>query len=135
MSSIYRKFKQDKAIERDGIELEYGDGAVFKIARAGGANKAFKTRMEQLQRKYKRQLHHGLLTEEQGRAILIAVYADTVILGWDGVTDEDDNPLDFTRENVVRVLSDLPDLFDDIRSQAEDAGLFRETLQELDAKN
>jgi hypothetical protein len=133
--SIYKKFRTDQKIEREGIELEYGDGAIFTICRAGGANKAFKKRMEQVQRKFRRQLHHGLLTEEQGRSILVAVYADTVITGWQNVTDENDEPLEFTRENVIKVLTDLPDLFDDLRAQAEDAGLFRETILELDAKN
>jgi hypothetical protein len=133
--SIYKKFRTDKKVEREGIELEYGDGAIFRIARAGGSNKGFKRRMEQVQRKYRRQIHHGLLTEDQGRKVLVEAYADTVILGWENVTDADDNPLDFTRENVIQVLTDLPDLFDDIREQAEDASLFRETIQEADAGN
>jgi len=63
------------------------------------------------------------------------VYAETVLLGWTGVADENGTPLPFTKENCVKLLTDLPDLFRDIQEQAQRVANFRAADLEADAKN
>jgi hypothetical protein len=75
------------------------------------------------------------MDEDTAARLMREVYADTVILGWEGVTGRDKAPLAFTRENVLQVLTDLPDLFADIQEMSNKVALFREEIREDDAKN
>lgn len=133
--SIYRKFKTSKDQEQQGVWLDYGDGVEIRIARAGGSNKKFLKCAERFQRKYKRQLELEILPNDVAYDAAIQMYAESVVLEWKGVCGEDDQPLECTRENVVKVLSDLPDLFADIRAQATNHQLFKEYLDEQAAGN
>jgi len=63
----------------------------------------------------------------------VEAYAEAVILGWDGVAGPDGAPLPFTRENAVKLMLDLPDLFRDVQEQATKAALFR-AAADLDAE-
>jgi len=132
---IYGKFETDETLETEGILLDYGDGVKIRIARAGGSNRACVKAFERVHRKFRRQIQLETLSDEIGARLLREVYADTVVLGWEGVEDRDGNPLAFSRENCLKVLEDLPDLFRDIREAAENAALFRAELRETDAKN
>lgn len=129
--SLYKKFKTDSACESEGVWLDYGEGTRIRIARAGGSNKRFLKSAEKFRRRFKRQLDLDLLSNDVASREAVKIYADSVVLDWEGVTDEDDNELDCTRENVTKVLTDLPDLFIDLQQMALNASLFRE---EIDAE-
>jgi len=134
--SLYKQFKTDPSVERDGVILDYGDGVKIRIARAGGVNnKAFLRAIEAFARKHRRQIQLDTLPEDVSRQILREVVATTVVLGWEGVTDEAGNSLPFTKENAIKLFEDLPDLFSDLYAQAQNAALFREDVREADAKN
>ncbi|MGE0722823.1 MAG: hypothetical protein AB7O45_00535 [Alphaproteobacteria bacterium] len=150
MTSPYQQFVTDPATERDGVVLDYGDYAV-KIARAGGANAKFAKVLEAKQRPYKRQIQNETLEEDVARKLLAQTYAEAVILDWAtrqpaadgesegafqwGVFPGPSGPLTFGRDNVVKVLLDLPDFFADIREQSTKMALFRKEEIEADAKN
>lgn len=132
---IYDKFKTNKAAEQEGITLDYGDGQTIKIARAGGSNVRFEKEVQKRMRKFGLQAKHDLLEPEQMRTIFREVLAETVVLGWTGFTDEEGKTLPFSKENVVKVFTDLPDLFDDVLEQSRKASLFKESILEGEAKN
>ena len=132
---IYDKFKTNKAAEQEGIILDYGDGQTIKIARAGGSNIRFEKAAQAKMRKFSLQAKHDLLEPVQMRTIFREVLAETVVLGWTGFTDEEGKPLSFSKENVVKVFTDLPDLFDDVLEQSRKASLFKENILEDEAKN
>jgi hypothetical protein len=134
--SIYTKFKTDKNREKDGVTLDYGDGVMIHIARAGGSNTAYLKAMEKMYRKHRRQIQLETLPEETAAKLLREIWADTVVLGWEGITDEKTGgPIEFSRDACIKLFEDLPDLFVDIREQATSAALFREANKEEDAKN
>lgn len=138
MSSLYTTFGTDKSLEKDGIVLEYGSNAQgvpvqIRIARAGGANVKFAKVLEHKLKPYKRTL--DALDNKVAEKLLIETYADTVILSWTGVQDREGNDLEFNRDNVIKVLTDLPDLFIDIQQQSQKFALFREEIRELDSGN
>ena len=58
-----------------------------------------------------------------------------MVLGWKGVTDRDGNELPFTKDNVVTLLTDLPDLFNELRNEATRQSNFRVTEIEEDLGN
>jgi hypothetical protein len=133
--STYGQFRTSPKVEKDGVLLDYGEAGCFRVARAGGSNKAYLSAIEKMHRKYRKQIQLGILSEAVSQKILRDIFADTVILGWEGVTGPDGEALEFNRTNILRVLEDLPDLFADIREQAANAALFRETLEEIDSGN
>lgn len=138
--NLYNTFETDKQLERDGIVLEYGrntkdEPVSIRIARAGGSNTRFAKILEQKMRPYKRALANESLDNRIAEKIMVEAYADSVILGWTGVQDREGNDLEFNRENVVKVLTDLPDLFLDIQQQSQKAALFRTEIREADAGN
>ena len=67
--------------------------------------------------------------------MLAEVYADAVIVGWSGVKDEAGKEMAFSRENVIKLLTDIPELFRDIQQQANLVSNFRAEAKEADAKN
>jgi hypothetical protein len=148
MTSLYQTFSTDENLEQSGILLSYGDIRI-RIARAGGRNHRFRKLLQTRLKPYRRQMDTDTMAEETSEQILLGVYAETVILGWetrvvadDGtetwepwIEGRDGERLDFTRDNCIRVLGDLPELFRDIRSMADKATNFKQEEEEEDVKN
>lgn len=135
MSGTYGAFKTSGKLEVEGIVIDYGPGGKFRIARSGGANKRYQTRLEELGRPYRRALATGTMPAERADDLLRQVFSETVMLGWEDVTDPDGKPLAFTVENCIKLFKDLPDLFEDLREQSQRQALFREQQREADAGN
>lgn len=134
--SLYKQFKNDDDMEiHQGIDLDYGGGPVITVRRAGGANKAYGAVLSAKMRPYERQIQAGNLDDDTASRLLSEVYAEAVILGWKGVAGDKGQVLSFSKENVVRVLTDLPDLFRDIQEQAGKLANFRRAEVEETAKN
>jgi hypothetical protein len=138
--SLYKQFKTDESIEKEGVVLDYGEHAKFRIARAGGGNKRFLRAAENFRRKYRRQLGLDILKEEVAVKEAIDIYAKTVVLpqDWDVYWPDEngeDVPLSYSVDNVKMMFTALPDLFRDVQAQAMNSELFREVIDEEDAKN
>lgn len=131
----YGSFKTNPILETQGITLDMGEAGKFKIARAGGANKNFIKRFQVATKPHRRAIQTETLEESVSNKILVDCYADHILLGWEGVTDEKGKKLTFTKENAKKVLNDLPWLFEEIRRASEDASNFREQLIKVDAGN
>ena len=133
--SIYALFGTDSSMEQSGIWLEYGEFGRFLVARAGGSNSRFTKSMERLSRPRRRQIQNETLDESIANELLLKAFAESVILRWEGITDSDGKDLPFTRDNVIKLFKDLPDLFIDIREQAAKAANFQAAEVEGDLKN
>ncbi len=138
--SLYKQFTTDPELEKKGVLLEYGeteDGkpVTFRIARAGGANKAFEKLMDAETKPIRRQLQNETADNKQLLRILRKVFATTVVLGWENVQDPDGKDIPFSVANCIKVFEDLPDLFIEIQEQARRAALFRASILEADTKN
>ena len=133
--SIYALFGTDSSMEQSGIWLEYGEFGRFLVARAGGSNSRFTKSMERLSRPHRRQIQNETLDESIANELLLKAFAESVILRWEGITDSDGKDLPFTRDNVIKLFKDLPDLFIDIREQAAKAANFQAAEVEGDLKN
>lgn len=127
--------KQDANKEQSGIDLNLGDLGQFKLARAGGENEKYARMLMQASKPYRRAIQAGSLDPKIDVRILAEVYATTVIQSWEGVTDEAGSPLPFTKDNAIKVLTDLPELFRELRLAAESAALYRVEEVEADSKN
>jgi hypothetical protein len=139
--SLYQQFKTDEKLEKEGILVDFGvnqrtDKPIrFRIARAGGSNITFAKAMEKATRPHKRALHLGTLSNDVAEKIYREVFIDTVLLDWEEVDGSDGQPLPFTRENAVKLFTDLPDLFAQLREDAGNAALFLAEVREADLGN
>lgn len=142
--SMYENFRTDTDSEKNGIVIDYGDFRVT-IARAGGANKKYQRTLELLTRPYQRAINTGSLDEDIAREILYKTYARTIIRDWEVPDGTDENGtlkwkqgiegpngdlLPVNEDNVVLTFKQLPDLFNDLQSQAQSAALFKASLRE-----
>lgn len=141
--SLYKTFKTNKTVEQGGLVVGYGNNSKGKpieirLARAGGSNVAFLSRYEILTKPHRRIMQMD--TKPDGfrdvmDGVMRQVYAETVIKDWQGVEDENGQDLEFNVDNVMKLLKDLPDLFNDIIEQANNSALFRDEIRAADAKN
>lgn len=126
--SLYKIFKTNNSLEVKGVWIEYGEEPPirFRIARAGGSNKAFAKRLDQLTRPVRKLLANNALSDERANEIYQEAFIQTVLLEWENVTDENGNELPLTFENAKKVFTDLPDLFNDLKEQATNMAMYRE---------
>lgn len=125
MTSPYAMFGTSKDIETKGITLDFGD-FIFHIARAGGSNKKYTKAMERIFKKHRKALQTGTLPPEVQNKLMIEVFAESVVLGWTGVVDAEGNEMPFNKENVVKLFTDLPELFQQVLDDAQNFQLFKE---------
>lgn len=141
--SPYQQFKTDNKIEQDGVFLDYG-GFRLKIARAGGANVRFNKILQAKFKPHKRLMAMDNMEDELARKLMAEAYAEGVVLGWDSVVDDKVVPyildekgekMEFNRENCIKLLLDLPDLFSDLQTQANAISNFRVEERKEATKN
>lgn len=133
--NLYQTFKATAELEKQGIDLHLGDDVSIRLARAGGSNARFGKLLGDKLKPYRRQIDNGTMDDAVASKIMAEVYAETVILGWSGVTDEAGNPLEFNKPNCVKLFTDLPDLFRIVQEEAGRLSNFRAEERESDAKN
>jgi len=135
MTNPYELFGTDKDLENgSGVSIDY-PGFSITLHRAGGSNKQFgKVFVNKL--KPHRQKHaRGVLEEGVAHTILVETYAETVIIGWEGVKDAKNKTIAFSVENCIKLLTDLPELFEDIQVQANNFATFKAEVEEIEEKN
>lgn len=134
MSSTYKAYSLDPKSETDGVWQTMRSGARVKIRYENSFRVQEAAR--RLDRKYR-----ALMMSEGGLPANIqaereaALCASDIVADWEGVTDENDNPIPFSGENVLKVLTDLPEFRRDIVYMARLAENFRLAEQAELAKN
>jgi len=129
------KFASDKELEKEGIDLDFGEGMIVKVRRAGGANHKFASVMRAQTKKNKYRIDHDLLTPEEDLEMMATVYADAVIIGWSGVTDSEQKTIKHSRAAVIKTFCAYPEFFKAVRSECEGIENFKREELEVDAKN
>ncbi len=145
--SLIKRYQTDPELEKNGTLVEYGPNEdlpkvngkhpiiTFKIARAGGANDAYNKRLEALLKKHRRQIQTDTIDVQTLKDLNRQVFFDTVLLGWENVTIEGNEPVAFTRDNAIKLFELVPDVYDDLQELANKGAAFRKSLQEVDAGN
>jgi len=125
--NLYDIFDEQKLDHSETFTLEIEDGDVkvsFELARAGAENKKFGTKLNALMKPYKYAMQKGTMKDEQAERILCQALADTVIVDWEGVTDREGNPLEYSAEAAAKLLLELPSLRQLIQDEASDVANF-----------
>jgi hypothetical protein len=140
-SSPYAHFATDKAAEKQGVVVDYGD-FWFRVARTGGANTSYTKRLTSVFKPYRRAIQTDTMKDELAEKLMREVFAEKAVIGCgstafgDGfMPDANGERMEMTEANLVQMFTDLPDLFKDLQEQAGKVSLYRLLEAEEDAKN
>lgn len=123
---LYTQYKTDSALETGGVWFEIMDGVKFLIARAGGSNRKYRRALDNRSKPYRHQIRKETIDAEKLRELAMLAFVDACLLDWDGVTDGNDEPMEFSRGNVLKVFNELPEVYDTLFDAASTAGAYRE---------
>jgi hypothetical protein len=142
MSGLFKAYKTDSAAETDGVNIEFfdaqnEDGTIptFKVSRLGKTNKKYTKALEVATRPPSRQIELGVLKTEVSEKIFLDVFCSTILIGWSNVMDEDGNPIKYSKDNAIKLMTDLPDLYERIQNESAIASNFRDASLEAESKN
>ena len=121
--NLYSLFETDKELETNGIDLKFGD-STFRCKRAGGSNRKFETAFNEKTRAFQTKMQLASLSEEQSDKLLMEVYFEAVVLGWEDVTDREGNDRPFDLKNFTEVMTDLPEVWRNLRAAAANVDNF-----------
>lgn len=131
----FAEFDTDAAIEAEtGIDLKFESGEVITILRAGGANKKYSRTLQRLMKPVARRIENKTITVDESDALMAKVYAQSVVVGWDGVIDINGSDVACTPENVEALFMAKRDLFREVQSVANSLEAFRRDQLEQDAE-
>lgn len=138
--SIYSMYKTDKAKEENGIwipfgKTEEGQEISFKIARASKTNAKYSKALERLMKPYQKQIRLNTLSDDVANNVMIEAFCEGILLDWKGIYDEDGKEMKYSKENAIKLMNDLPDLFNDLQEQSNSMTLFKEEELQENAKN
>jgi hypothetical protein len=100
--NVFTEYATNEKAEIEGTIMEVGE-AKLTIARIG--NKKYSRKLSKL---YER--NRKLLERKDDSAdalsdkIMIDVLSETILLGWEGIDDEDGKPMPYSKENAVKLL-------------------------------
>lgn len=143
--NMFKSLATDSDLEKNGKWVEpFGPKEegfpAFLIARMGGANNKYQRSIQQRLRKYQRMVNAQKDNPSDGTIKLVEeqmkeAFVEGVLLGWENVFDANDVALPFTKENALKVVTKLPQVYETLLGLAQDYSTFREEDIEAAAKN
>lgn len=131
--NVKELFATSEALEREGVWIDYGTFRV-KVAYAGGANRRYNKRMEELTRPHRRAILNDAFPKEQQALLVKQAVAETVVLGWEGVEDEG-TPVPFSPEAALELFKKYEKFFEEVLQQAQSFANYREEDRAADSGN
>lgn len=126
-------FGTDKVQETEGKWFDIGDNARIRVARFGNA--AHQRILTALRGPYKPLvLRGGEIPHDANADIIKASVAKAVLMGWEGLVDENLDPIPFSPENALDAFNDYNDFYELVSQLSLDAANFRVQMQEDIAK-
>jgi len=145
--SLTQQFKSDEKKIQNGVPVYYAANPdqtipTFYISRASTANKDYTKELRRTFKPHETAMRLKQLNDEKAGELLKQVFAKTVLRGWENVpksdvtgNKEDTGYSEFNVENAMKLFENLPELFEDLQAQSNDAALFRNEDLEANAKN
>jgi hypothetical protein len=129
---LKKNYATDKVAEIAGIEKDFGDGLFIKIARIG--NSEYKKFFQKLTKPHQKAIRRGVLSDEVADRLLIEAMANKIVLDWRGMF-EGQTEIQYSTENCIRILTEYPDLKDQINEIANEMESFKTEDDEELEKN
>lgn len=134
--SLFNTFGTDKALETSGVWIDFpanDDGTVpgFLITRMSSSNPEYQKALEKVSKKYKQDINLDLLSEEVAAPVFREVFVETILKDCRHIQDPKGQAIDYSRANMLQLMTDLPDLYAYLVDKAKSLATFRKT--QLDA--
>ena len=126
-------FGSDPKKETEGVWVEFAPGFKIKLARIG--HPEYTDYLQKLMKPYKRQLRNDSLPAEIAKNCVKKALAKHIILGWEGLIDDLEKPIDFTAEKALELLKSSDDFFNEIIEMAKEREVFSQEDDEESRKN
>lgn len=138
--NLYKKFKTDSDKSENGVWVEFpvdesNKNPAFLISYMAFSNKKYKKCFESRSRPFLRQIEMKTLSNNKAQEIEMDVFIDSILLDWRNIHDENGKIMQFSRENITKLFTDLPELYEKVKEIAQDRELFLQTDFESSAKN
>ena len=127
------KFAVDAKKEEEGVWVSVdSDGAKILVARAN--NTRYREEFRKLLAPHRAAYRAGTLSEEIAGNILGKALARTILLGWEGIKNDDGTELVYSTKRAEEILCDpqYSDFRTLVEASSNDAELFRKTQLEED---
>lgn len=120
---VYEREDEREAVQ--GIDVGFSNGIVFTVLRAGGANQRYgRAFRKHYTPAVARRADKGTLSDEEDKMLWRNIYADGVIIGVSGAMIGG-KEMEFTRENVIALLKQGPDMLAELRNVCDEMMSFR----------
>jgi hypothetical protein len=119
---IYKRYSTEKSMEEAGAWVDFGDGIRVRVR----SDQSMQVR--NLRNKLMLKFRHALMRSGMPPAIEDQVNIElctAVVVAWDGITDENEQPIPYSVENVRKVVTDLWELRRDILLASSMSETFR----------
>lgn len=127
--------KENKQREAKGVWVAYEIGIEFKVARMG--NPKFQAKVRELSAPHIKQIRNGELPQAKMEAIQMEAVAETILVGWRNIEDDDGKALRYSVKRAKEILADeeLRDIYDFILSEAGNQANYAVEVAEESVKN
>ena len=141
--SIYKELETNKNKESGGIwipicENDDGSECRVKIKRLKASSKEYARLVAKKQRN-KRGIGNRNRKIDEALEIHREVFFELCLVTWENVLDINNKKIPFTKENVLKVLEELPEFFELLQNEASDINNFKDAVSdeqnEVEAKN
>lgn len=140
---LYKAFETSKHLTETGAKCQFHEAAnedgtipTFIVARSHNSNQLFTRAVAEIYTpEFNKRMAANALEEGELEAANTKVMIQGNIIGWENIQDRDGSPLPFTRENLTRVLSDLPELVDRIRAFSANMANYLKAAEDEAVKN
>jgi len=148
--SLQSLFGTDKSKEIEGTWIDVtvnddGTDCGFKVSRMSVHNRRFAAAIAKRQKKYGVKLK--TMGQEKNQSDMIEVFVETVLVNWQNVVDfregaqdnvvkgEPSVKIEYSRENAIWLLNQLPDLFELLVNESTELTNFQAEDDEEKVKN
>ena len=90
-----------------GVWVDYTDGVRLLIARKPNDN--YDAAMVKALQPYRGAIRAGTFTDAMDQKVSLEVISKTVLIGWNNIEDEESNPIEYSPEKALELLTD-PDI-------------------------
>lgn len=97
------KFAISTTAAKEGVEVDLGDGLIVRVAKAN--NEKYQAYLKQVLKPYERQVRNGSLDEKIFAKLYNEAVAETILLGWKGLEDDNGAEIPYTKEKAIEILT------------------------------
>lgn len=127
-TNLDTQFKTDRALEEEGVDFAISDKVKFRCRRFHANNPRVKAALAAYMKPFARQAELGTLPVEKNQEIMMKLFIDVSLVGWTGLEDDKGQPIEFSKENALKLFTSLPEVFDALWKYANDFEPYKESL-------